>query len=90
MRKIYVSAPFETVFWNGLDDCQRFKWTPFMEGNMVGYIVTRLSDGKTTHIYMNPSTSGEGDPDVFIYAGKSSDPARDVAVCFITPDFEEE
>jgi hypothetical protein len=64
------------------------EWEPFIDGPLVGYKVTRLTDGAVTYVYMNPSTGGEGEPDVFIYDGPAKDPANDGSVVFIVPDFK--
>lgn len=64
------------------------EWSPFVRDGLVGFKCTRVSDGAKTYIYMNPSTSGDGLPDVFIYQGPSGMPENDGAECFITPTFE--
>lgn len=65
------------------------RWQPFIDGVRVGYKVTRLADGLETFIYMNPSDSGTGEPDVFVYSGTFDDPANDTSLHFYTPDFGE-
>lgn len=65
------------------------EWSPFVRDGMVGYKVTRVYDGEVTFIYFNPSTSGKGEPDVFVYQGPSGDPANDGSVCHLTPVFDE-
>lgn len=64
-------------------------WEPFITDNLVGYKVTRLSDGAVTYVYMNPSTSGDNGPDVFVYNGSRCDPVYDRAETFFIPRFED-
>ena len=67
------------------------EWEPFIDGPLVGYKCTRLSDGARWCVYFNPSTSGEGSPDVFVYTattGMRPDPCNDSAQYFMTPEFD--
>jgi hypothetical protein len=73
-----------TVVTQGFDD--NVEWEPFVDGILVGYKCTRVSDGAVTRVYLNPSTSGRGAPDVFVYMG-CGNPANDGTVCFFTPEF---
>lgn len=69
---------------------ENVQYTPFVDpiSNRVGYRVIRLHDGAITYVYMNPSTSGRGMPDVFVYSGPANDPGVDPAVLYVIPDFE--
>lgn len=58
-------------------------WEPFIDGPMAG-LVGHFS-GKKVYVYLNPSSSGEGLPDVFVYEGEHRDPEHDFPVCFVTP-----
>jgi hypothetical protein len=75
-------APFVAMF------DQHYTVTPFMEGNVVGYLYKRHSDGAECRVYMNPSTEGEGAPDVFIYtARETANPEFGSPECYVTPRF---
>jgi hypothetical protein len=77
----------QSVTTKDFDD--NVRWEPFIDGPRVGYKVTRLSDGAVTFMYMNPSTSGEDQPDLFIYGGPANDAAEDSALYFLHPTFKE-
>lgn len=59
-------------------------WQPFVDADActVGFVCTRLSDGKKVYLYMNPSSSGDGAPDVFLYMGKEGNPVHDESLHF--------
>jgi hypothetical protein len=82
---IVITITGESTITDGFDP--NVKWEPFIDGMLVGYKATRLSDGLETFIYFNPSTSGEGQPDLFVYSGSFCDPENDMTECYLTPYF---
>lgn len=76
-----------SIFTEGFDP--DVMWTPFVaEDGRVGYRVQAENATDVTFIYLNPSTGGEGSPDVFVYEGSANDPGLDGPLHFYTPDFE--
>lgn len=63
-------------------------WQPFIDGPRVGYRVMCRGTGEVTYLYLNPSTEGEGEPDVFVYCGPDNDPSKDATVIYLTPAFK--
>jgi hypothetical protein len=62
-------------------------WRPFMEAGRVGFVCTNLETGVEWFVYLQPSTSGDGAPDVFLYTGRHNDPVKDYPEVFYTPEF---
>lgn len=60
-------------------------WHPFNDNGLAGFECTRVDTGERTYVYLNPSSSGEGAPDVFVYVGPHCDPALDTPMVFVTP-----
>ncbi len=63
------------------------EWEPFVLNGVAGFRCTRTSDGAVTYIYLNPSTQGEGEPDVFVCEGPTPDPAHGGTLHYYTPEF---
>ena len=62
-------------------------FTPWTDGFAVGFRVRHRVTGAVEHVYLNPSTSGDGDGDehygtVFLYAG-TGEPGQDQALTHV-------
>lgn len=57
-------------------------YTPWTDGQAIGYKVTHGTTGEVKYLYLNPSSSDEsGDATVFPYEGEHGDPALDEPAC---------
>lgn len=55
------------------------QYEPYVRDGMAGLKVT-FEDGQIRYIYLNPSSTGEDvedEPNVFVYFGRTGDPATD-------------
>lgn len=71
-----------------MKDAHGTTYEPWMDGEMVGYKITR-ADGSVRFLYFNPSDDdSDGKSNAFVYFGKTGDPAEDNTIIFVRVDVE--